>query len=168
MKYSITKTYPHSLGLSAVFRQPKATSHCRDPHGYALEFELVFECHTLDDNNWVLDFGGLKPVKQYLVDTFDHRTLLAKDDPALADFMTVYEKYGFAPIIGVERVGCEGFAAMVADQVRRILAPTLLDQRGRDLRLASVTCREHSGNAATVHFDAMSEAHYRFLEANQT
>ena len=29
-------------------------------HGYSLGFKLVFECDSLDERNWVMDFGGLK------------------------------------------------------------------------------------------------------------
>ena len=147
---AIAKTYPHSLGLSCCFRQPFAESHCRDPHGYALSFELEFAAHTLDKNNWVLDFGGLKPVKQFLIDTFDHRTALSRSDPALADFEALYAKWGFKDILVLNRVGCEGFAAYVAENVTRILAPVLAANEHRGLCLVSVECREHEGNSATV------------------
>jgi 6-pyruvoyltetrahydropterin/6-carboxytetrahydropterin synthase len=145
----ITKTYPHSLGLSCCFRQPEATSHCRDPHGYPLEFELKFVARELDENNWVLDFGGLKPVKQMLIDTFDHRTILADDDPALYDFQILYRKYGFREIFMLPAVGCEAFATYVANEVTDILSPVFTANAHRGLALVSVECREHAGNSAT-------------------
>lgn len=150
MIHIITKTYPHSLGLSCCFRQPWAESHCRDPHGYPLSFKLKFAAHSLNDNNWVLDFGGLKPVKQFLIDTFDHRTTLANNDPALADFEALYAKWGFKDILVLDWVGCEGFAAYVAENVNRILAPVFAANEHRGLSLISVECREHEGNSATV------------------
>ena len=55
-----TKKYGHERGLSAAFRQWRAESHCRFMHGYSLEFGFVFGAHELDENNWVVDFGGLK------------------------------------------------------------------------------------------------------------
>ena len=147
--FYVTKTYDHNLGLSACFRQWRAKSHCRDPHGYPLSFKLVFGAQTLDDNNWVIDFGGLKPIKQWLVDNFDHRTVMAADDPALSDFTLLYGKYGFAPPLVIPFVGCEGFAKYVFDYVEGWLA----DKHGndcfvRDLHLESVEVREHSANSA--------------------
>ena len=59
--YRSTKTYGHNEGLSCCFRQWRAShSHCQQVHGYALAFRFVFATHTLDENNWCLDFGGLK------------------------------------------------------------------------------------------------------------
>jgi len=79
--YLSTKTFGHELGLSAAFRQWKADSHCRFLHGYALAVKFTFAAEELDVRNWVVDFGGLKGLKQILEDTFDHKTLVASDDP---------------------------------------------------------------------------------------
>jgi 6-pyruvoyltetrahydropterin/6-carboxytetrahydropterin synthase len=146
MPYRITKTYGHDLGLSACFRQPFANSHCRDPHGYPLSFKFMFEAHVLDSNNWVLDFGSLKPLKAWLVDNFDHRTLLAANDPALPDFHALYDKFGFAPVNVVSAVGCEAFAKMAWDYANAMLP--LDDRAGRGLRLVEVEVREHGANSA--------------------
>lgn len=149
MTFMVTKTYPHSLGLSCCFRQPGAKSHCRDPHGYPLSFELKFIADVLDDDNWVIDFGGLKEVKAFLVDTFDHRTALAMHDPALPDFQELYAKHGFREILVLPSVGCESFALFVWQSVNSILTPTLFANRHRGLQFVSVECREHEGNSAT-------------------
>jgi 6-pyruvoyltetrahydropterin/6-carboxytetrahydropterin synthase len=71
---------------SCAFRQPNAKSHCRFLHGYRLTAKFWFECTTLDDNNWVVDFGGLKPLKERLQKQFDHTTCIAGDDPNLLLF----------------------------------------------------------------------------------
>ena len=73
MSYYSTKTYGHNIGLSACFRQPKAHSHCRFLHGYSLQFKFTFGCSELDNKNWAVDFGGLKPLKAWLEDMFDHK-----------------------------------------------------------------------------------------------
>lgn len=147
--FYVTKTYDHNLGLSACFRQHRAKSHCRDPHGYPLSFKLVFAAEKLNGENWVIDFGGLKPIKEWLVETFDHRTVMAADDPALDDFQQLYAKYGFAPIIVLPFVGCEGFAKYVYDYVDAWLGDTMpLDCDIRGLRLKSVEVREHGANSA--------------------
>jgi hypothetical protein len=47
MTYQVTKTYGHELGLSCVFRQHRANTHCKHLHGYALAFDIVFEAKHL-------------------------------------------------------------------------------------------------------------------------
>jgi len=47
-------------------------SHCRLLHGYTLAFRLVFATRELDARNWCCGFGGLKPMRQWLHDMFDH------------------------------------------------------------------------------------------------
>lgn len=142
----ITKTYGHDLGLSSCFRQHRAESHCRFFHGYAMSIKLTFAADILDHNNWVLDFGGLKPVKQWLVDTFDHKMLVAQDDPQIELIRTMAE-HGLADVIELPYVGCEGFAAYVAENVERLaIAPWERDNRG--LRLVEVEVREHGANSA--------------------
>lgn len=138
MKYQVTKTYPASLGWSCSFRQWRAESHCRFIHGYAFEVELVFQSEELDHRNWVIDFGGLKDIKSWLQDTFDHKTLVAMDDPEIETFKELSD-LGLIDLSVVETIGCESFAKMIADK-----ALTYTD------KLHSVQVREHQGNAASV------------------
>lgn len=148
--YFNDKFYDHTNGWAACFRQPGASSHCRDPHGYPLAFRLRFQAEILDKNNWVLDFGGLKQVKAWHAEHFDHRTLLAADDPHLQRFHDLYDACGFAPIIVLPFVGCEGFAKYSYDFTSSWLFANHPDAYAkRGLRLHSVTVYEHAGNSAT-------------------
>jgi len=72
---------------SCAFRQPHADhSHCRFIHGYKLSAKFTFGAFELDKNNWVVDFGALKGLKQKCQKQFDHTTCLAADDPLLPIF----------------------------------------------------------------------------------
>lgn len=147
--FYVTKTYDHNLGLSACFRQHRADSHCHDPHGYPLSFKLMFGATHLDSNNWVIDFGGLKPIKAWLCEHFDHRTVMAADDPALEDFQALYAKHGFKTPLVIPFVGCEGFAGYAYAHIHEWLVHTFpkdIDERG--LWLRSVEVREHGANSA--------------------
>lgn len=149
--YRVTKTYGHELGLSATFRQPEATSHCRFIHGYALGFKIVFEAPELDENGWVKDFGSLKPLKQRLIDTFDHKMILSRDDPHLdhlIDALSHHQGTMLADIEIVSKVGCESFAKMVYGWAQATLTPNELL---RGVHVTEVECREHAGNAASYH-----------------
>lgn len=150
MPYRVTKTYGHDLGLSACFRQPRATSHCRFLHGYALSFKFTFEADDLDANNWVLDFGGLKPLKAWLCETFDHKLLVAEDDPEL-DYLASLAGMGLADVLVVPRIGCEAFAGMAAQRAMGLLAEWQERQVAPmrpGVRLVEVEVREHGANSA--------------------
>jgi 6-pyruvoyltetrahydropterin/6-carboxytetrahydropterin synthase len=173
-KYQSTKTYGTDRGLSCCFRQWRAThSHCSTLHGYSLGFKFVFESETLDSRNWAFDFGGMKPIKQYLDYMFDHTVLVAKDDPCLGNFMLLaaassdpkFQGVAVNPNIDghnegrlcnlriVEGVGCELTAKMVYEKSAEILEDMKSGKDTRyeinpDVRLVSVECFEHNANSA--------------------
>jgi 6-pyruvoyltetrahydropterin/6-carboxytetrahydropterin synthase len=151
MAYRVTKTYGHDLGLSACFRQHRATSHCRFLHGYALSFKFTFEADELDARNWVMDFGGLRELKEWLCQTFDHKLLIAADDPYREE-LDQLALYRLADPLLVHAVGCEAFARMAWDAASQLL----MKWRTREVaplrqgvQLIEVECREHGANGAS-------------------
>ena len=144
MIYRSTKTYGHEVGLSCAFRQWKAASHCRMLHGYALGIRLEFEANELDENGWVIDFGSLAAVKAELVSSFDHRTLVAADDPSLPWFREAHAKQ-IIDMLLVQRTGCEAFAGMVFAKTDQWLGAAGHHPR---VRLVSAEVREHGANSA--------------------
>lgn len=80
---------------SCAFRQWRAEgTHCRFVHGYRLMAKFWFGCKTLDDRNWVVNFGGLKDLKAILQDQFDHTLCIAKDDPLVGAFRVLRDLEG--------------------------------------------------------------------------
>lgn len=142
--FSVTKVYPHSLGLSCCFRQWQAESHCHHLHGYALQVELTFEADSLTPEGWVIDFGGLKPIKNWLEAMFDHRLLIADDDPEKEALLHLGE-LGIASTIVLPKVGCEAFALYIFDHVTLWLD----EATSHRVRLVKVTVKEHEANAVT-------------------
>ena len=107
MTYYSTKTYGHNIGLSSAFRQPKADhSHCRFIHGYSLAFKFTFGCKELDDKNWAVDFGSLRPLKKWLENTFDHKIAVDENDVELEKFKEL-EEAGLAELSIMDVVGAE-------------------------------------------------------------
>lgn len=145
--YHVTKHYPHSLGLSACFAQPDADSHCRFPHGYPLAFTFEFQGEHLDRNNWLIDFGCLRPLKEWLQTTFDHRVIIAERDAVMRSAMEILSDANRANPLIMPQVGCEAFAfeAFVFCH-KRILVPYGLYPR---VQLCKATCAEHEGNSAS-------------------
>lgn len=141
--YTCTKTYGAEQGLSAVFRQHRATSHCAQLHGYALAFSFTFGATQLDERGWVVDFGGLKGLKAWLQDTFDHKLLVADDDPQIDRLVALSD--GLASLTFVDAVGCEAFAKLAWSQANFMAR----DLTGGRARCISCTVSEHAGNSAT-------------------
>ena len=168
-KYVSTKTYGNDRGLSCCFRQWRSThSHCSLLHGYSIGIKLIFESETLDDRNWVMDFGGLKAFKDWAEHMFDHTLIIAKDDPHLDMFLKMAEmglqdQGGVCDLRLVEAVGCEKFAELAYRTMNEILIRyqcggvwhhpdgRIFEARysvGIDVRLRSVEVFEHEGNSA--------------------
>lgn len=141
-----SKTYTHSVGLSAAFRQWRAQSHCRFIHGYALQVRCVFEAKELDHTNWVVDFGSMKSFKGWLEDMFDHKLLVARDDPSLAKLAELHH-LGLADVRVVEATGCEAFARLIYEYLETWLVDNGYSPR---VSLIKVEVNEHQGNSAYV------------------
>lgn len=144
MAYRSTKTYGHDLGFSACFRQWRASSHCSLLHGYALAFSFVFEAEELDHRNWVVDFGGLGALKEKLKYYFDHKLIVAVDDPKLDTIVALYD-INVADIIILQRVGCEAFAELAWHLADTHVQLMLWKPR---VRVVSCEVREHGANSA--------------------
>lgn len=142
MHYS-TKTYGHNIGLSAAFRQWRAESHCNKLHGYALAIKFVFQAEVLDHRNWVVDFGGLKGLKGILEDSFDHKTLVAEDDPC-RDWFENAAAEGILDVVYVPATGCEAFAELIF----HVTEQWLRDAGFGHVSLYSVEVSEHGANSA--------------------
>lgn len=152
--YGSTKTYTHSVGLSAAFRQWRAESHCRFIHGYSLEVQVTFESDMLDIRNWVVDFGSLKSFKGWLEDTFDHKLLVAEDDPMRPELEALgqqkMENSPWAKLADVRLVpatGCEAFSRMIFEYLEGWLVDNGYYPR---VTLRKVEVREHGANSAYV------------------
>jgi 6-pyruvoyltetrahydropterin/6-carboxytetrahydropterin synthase len=131
MSYRSTKHYGHD-------------SHCRLLHGYALAFTFVFEADCLDHRNWVIDFGALDELKNELKMLFDHKTVIAANDPDRLYFEQM-EKLGLCRLTVLDNVGCEAFAKYAWGIANKQI--NHLDQDGR-VRVVSCEVREHGANSA--------------------
>ena len=142
MSFEVSKSYGHERGLSCTFRQWRANSHCRLLHGYALRVTIVVGSESLDQRNWVHDYGAFKPVERWLRTFFDHTTLIAADDPQLGTFYELNERK-LIDLRVMAAVGCEAFARFIAEG-----APFGFP---KGVFLKSVTVAEHGSNAATYY-----------------
>lgn len=141
-RFVSTKEY---LEIGPVaYRQWRDQGNCRLIHGYALSFYFEFESDSLDFRNWVVDYGGLRPLKEFLEQFFDHKYLLASDDPNYDDIKRL-ESLGLLEITEVEATGCEA----IADFVYKYLNSGFLQEMGfNDVWCSKVQVRETHKNMA--------------------
>jgi 6-pyruvoyltetrahydropterin/6-carboxytetrahydropterin synthase len=141
-------------------------------HGYSIGIRLIFESETLDDRNWVMDFGGHKAFKEWAEWQFDHTLVVAEDDPHLDKFkelakLGLQDKGGICDLRIVPAVGCEKFAELVYKTMQDILNHyqagdawgfwkteeqfVAFEARypvGKGVKLKSAEVFEHDGNSA--------------------
>jgi len=139
--FTCTKTYDN---LPCAHRQWRHDSNCAVIHGYSRSFIFSFEAKERDKCGFVVDFGDLGWLKDYLELKFDHTLLIQDDDPYLELFRELH-KVGACQLTVVPSTSTEGMAEMVckfADQELRERT------KGR-CWILSVECRENSKNSAT-------------------
>ena len=73
-----TKTY---RDIPFAHRQHKHDGQCALIHGHNWAITLTFACTETDDNGFVVDFGKLKYLKEWIDANLDHACLLNQDDP---------------------------------------------------------------------------------------
>jgi 6-pyruvoyltetrahydropterin/6-carboxytetrahydropterin synthase len=129
---------------SCAFRQPNAKSHCRHLHGYRLVAKLWFASEALDENNWVMDFGGLKNLKAILEHTFDHTLVVDAKDPQLELFRQLAAADAAKIVIMDDGVGIEKFAKKVYDIANNFV----LTNTNSRVWVTKVEVWEHEKNSA--------------------
>ena len=139
--YQVTKTYDSIT--SVAFRQWRAKGHCQYLHGYALSFKLTFEAQTLSEEGWVVGFGDLTPIREFLESEFDHQLLVARDDPQVDAFKQL-EASGIARITWMDQVCCEAIASVVLAQINQVV----FQASKRQVRCVRVEVNEHRLNSA--------------------
>jgi len=139
-KYTSTKTYRN---LPCAHRQWKHDGHCAYIHGYSREYTFFFEAEKLDKHGWVVGFGDLKKLKEYLVYMYDHTMLISEDDPELDQFKKLHER-GICDLRVVPDVSLEGSAKTVLTKANEILS----ELTGGRARCFKAEARENDKNSA--------------------
>ncbi len=148
--------------LPFAHRQHNHKGHCSFIHGHNWGFKFVFGAKLINStlvldmdqltehsaNGFVVDFGDLKWLKEWLNSMFDHTLVLNQADPHL-DYLVAHlskdEAFPtFADIRIVPNAGAEGLAHFVYEQVSSLL----FARTGDSVFLVSVEVMEDSKNAA--------------------
>lgn len=141
-KLTIKKKY---TDLPFSHRQPKHSGHCRFVHGHNVTFEFTFAAKELDENGFVVDFGKLKFLKDYLYKMFDHTFLIPLDDPEMKIWEDLYSK-NLIDLRIVPDVSAEGLSIFILEKANEILNT----QTNNRVSVVEVTVWEDEKNSATA------------------
>jgi 6-pyruvoyltetrahydropterin/6-carboxytetrahydropterin synthase len=136
-----TKTY-RDIPLS--HRQPLHSGKCSRLHGHSWSITLTFQSQDLDENGFVIDFGDLHFIKDWIDQNLDHATALRVNDPHRAECKKM-ESLGLLKILWVDSASCEGMAHFLFSTFQ-----LMVEQKtnGR-VRIQSLHLKEDSKNSAT-------------------
>ena len=144
MKFQSTK----KLGpISVGHRQWRDDGHCAWVHGYGRYIQFTFE-GDLDERQWVMDFGDLKDIKQWLEEQWDHRVMIASDDPQLDKLKEMHDlNIMNINVMDVEKgwgPGIEASCKFVYDHGQ----PIITQKTNGRVKITKVEIWEHERNSA--------------------
>ncbi len=89
--FTCSKTY-HDIPFA--HRQHRHAGHCAFVHGHNWSFRFTFGAEEPDENGFVVDFGRVKFIRDWLAQHFDHACVFNRDDPMRATIVgTAPEAY---------------------------------------------------------------------------
>lgn len=122
---------------------------CSWIHGYSRYIEFTF-VGDYDECQWVMDFGDLKDVKALIEEAWDHKTLIASNDPRLGQIKHMRDAGLIAlTVVDVSNglgwgPGIEGSCKWAFDKVSELLVKKTDGRVG----IESVRVWEHGNNSA--------------------
>jgi len=142
--YSCQKTY---TDIPFAHRQHRHPGHCSQIHGHNWSITFTFTCKELDRCGFVVDFGMLRPVKQWIDENLDHACVFNRGDPLLDEILAINDSCAervFKPYV-VEQCSCEGMAKHLFNVVSEMICEI---SSGR-ASIAEVEVIEDSRNRAS-------------------
>lgn len=100
------KIYPD---IPWAHRQHRHDGHCAFVHGHNWTIGVVFGCHEREENGFVVDFGKVKFLKQWIDQNLDHACVFSEDDPLREQLVSVGGREAWKPYV-VKNCSCEGMA----------------------------------------------------------
>ena len=136
-----SKTY-RDIPLS--HRQPFHAGKCSRLHGHSWAITLTFEAEELDENGFVIDFGDLHFILDWIDEPLDHGILLCANDPLKED-LEILQSKKLLRVLWVESASCEGIARFLFET----FDPMVREKTNDRASLQSLHLEEDSKNSAT-------------------
>lgn len=123
-------------------RQHTHDGHCAFIHGHNWSITLTFACSETDKNGFVIDFGKLKYIKNWIDRHLDHACLFNQDDSAAHEMLK--ESGDLFKIYTLPNNSCEG----IAQHLHGIFDPMVRSETNDRVWITAVEITEDSKNSA--------------------
>lgn len=154
IKIKSTKVFKYlPCGHAQFFdKEPDGSpGECASVHGYDREVEFTF-AGDIDDMGWIVPFGELKPIKEFLEYYFDHVTVLPANDPRIGDIPDVLKQPG--QVLGTLRVLPSGVSMEMSSVfIWEHVNPYIYKVTDGRCYVAGVRVYEHNRNDAMLEVD---------------
>ncbi len=134
-----SKTY---RDLPFAHRQHRHEGHCALIHGHNWSVTLTFACRETDANGFVVDFGGLRYLRDWIEEHLDHACLFNQDDPEKDRLLSAAPGL-FKPYI-LPNCSSEG----IARHLHEVFDPMVREKTNGRAWIESVEVEEDSKNSA--------------------
>lgn len=121
--------------------QHNHTGHCRFSHGHNWVIKLTFVASSLDLNGFIVDFGRLKYLKDWMKENLDHKHLFNADDAKGLEVLKNHPDF-FDPLI-VKDASCEGLCVYFHEVFSKLIA----EHEGDRVKLLTVELYEDLKNS---------------------
>lgn len=135
-----SKTY---RDIPFAHRQHRHEGHCSLIHGHNWSFTLTFGCRELDRNGFVVDFGKLRYIRDWIEANLDHACVFSHDDP-LVDTLIAAGGSAAWKVYRLDCCSCEGLARHLFDIFDRMVRDDTADR----VYLLAIEVAEDSRNSA--------------------
>ena len=135
-----------SFLFEAAHRLPNHQGKCRNIHGH--NYKIVISIQgDLNDNDMVIDFGDLSPLKDIVDRDFDHAIILSNSDPLVKHeaFSKVLSEFNLKHIVISGEPTAENLAKYFFRQFYSFIA-------GKNLNLSKVVIYENLTSKASYTF----------------
>lgn len=146
MRFEVTKRYDD---LTFTHRAHNHDGHCRNVHGHCASVEVTFSALKKDGDGFVVDFGKMKWVNEFITELMDHTLLINEDDPYVGDFKKFNGVFRCFDIRVVPSNSCEGMAKYLFEQIDKRIPGNILDATARQVRVERLCFYEDSRNYST-------------------
>lgn len=124
-------------------RQHLHDGHCSLLHGHNWTITLIFACDETDENGFVVDFGKLGYLKDWIAAHLDHACVFNEDDPEREELLRTFGKLFKA--YTVPNCSCEG----IARHLYEVFNPMVRGACNGRAWIVAVEVEEDSKNSAT-------------------
>ena len=92
--YKMNLCFGTSRAYLCCMRQVRdINTSCHILHGYSLTFTLTIATRELDERQWIMESVSIREeIDRWLFEHFDHKTLIAEDDPNLTVFEDLHQQ----------------------------------------------------------------------------